>query len=446
LNLIAWTAFQKQALVAGGRALGIVCVGFLLLATVQAAEDQPPAPLSNEDFQEHSDAKVRLGRLLFYDPVLSGTYRVSCATCHHHDRASSNGFPLRNKGEVDRDEAALPDLSRYQRLKPSARHAPTLFNLGHASFTVMFWDGRVAARTADDDFDTPMGDALPKGLESALAAQALFPAVTRDELVGTIETELIAKAGDDSLAIWTALAGRVADLEGYRRLFKVAYPQGDGSVSISGIANAIGAFVATEWRADGSLYDAFLRGDENALTASARRGEELFRGKAGCSECHKGALQTDNDYHAVATPLWPHTISPNAETERFADVLIGRANATGADQDRFRFKTPSLRNISATAPYGHAGSFKTLTRFLEAHLDPEPGLRQFVKDRFGDTPPLVVSALMMEVLQRNRLKPVRLSAGEKMDLLAFLEALTDPKSLSGRLGRPEEVPSNLAVE
>ncbi|MEM1040426.1 MAG: cytochrome c peroxidase [Pseudomonadota bacterium] len=438
-----------------GARLTVLMSAFMLTVAAlgPALSDASVAPLRDDAFETHSLAKRVLGRSLFYDPVLSGSYRVSCASCHNHDRASSNGFPLQAKSVGEPDRAALPDMSRYQRLKPSARHAPVLFNLGHQSFTQMFSDGRVSINPKGG-LVTPVGDALPSGLDSVLAAQALFPAVTADELVGTVESDLTAEVRtvfdqnptSQSPAIWSALAKRVDALEGYQALFDAAYPDRSGAVTITQIANAIGAFVATEWRSDRSPYDAFLRGDADALSWEAKRGEALFLGKAGCADCHSGALQSDQAFHAVATPLWPHTITSDAEPERLIDILIGRQNATGHERDRFRFKTPSLRNVARTAPYGHAGSHETLDGFLRAHLDPEAALNTFVEERFGDTPPEQVADLVSQLLQHNQLAPVRLDPQEFSDLLAFLETLTDPASLAGRLGKPEDVPSNLAIE
>ena len=238
--------------------LGLI---FVLSVTLlaPALADAPVAPLRDDDFDTHSLAKRMLGRSLFYDPVLSGSYRVSCASCHNHDRASSNGFPLQAQADDEPDRAALPDISRYQRLKPSARHAPVLFNLGHQSFTHMFSDGRVFI-DAKGRLGTPVGDNLPPGLDSVLAAQALFPAVTADELVGTVESGLTAEAraaldqgsSPQSHAIWNALAKRVDALEAYQTLFDAAYPDRTGPVTITQIANAIGAYVSTEWRTEQS--------------------------------------------------------------------------------------------------------------------------------------------------------------------------------------------------
>ncbi|MEL6947642.1 MAG: cytochrome c peroxidase [Pseudomonadota bacterium] len=405
-----------------------------------------PEPLRGSDFQSQPAAKVKLGRLLFYDPVLSGSYRVSCATCHHHDRASSNGLPIVNKTADQPDAAALPDLSPYLALRPSARHAPALFNLGHSSFKALFWGGRVA-QGHDGRLITPAGASLPAGLDGVLAAQALFPAVTRDELVGTVRTDLAARAdAGGEPAIWAALVERVAALDAYTPLFRAAYPQSNGQMTISGIANAIGAFVATEWRADQSPYDAFLRGNVAALTASQRRGLAVFYGPGGCASCHAGALQSDQRYHAVGLPLWPVTVDLKTDEKQLADVLLGRARATGREVDRFRFRTPSLRNIAVTAPYGHAGSFPTLPEFLNAHISPTRGLRRFLRTQFGARPPQVVADLAAELVARNTMPNVRLTQQQKADLLAFLNSLTDQRSLAGVLGKPTEVPSNLSID
>ena len=419
----------------------LICLG--LCAGAIAAD--LPGSVKDGDYRTAPEAMLKLGQLLFYDRVLSGTYRVSCATCHNPDRASSNGFPTDHQSTGQVDDGAVNGLPIYDALRPSAKHAPPLFNLGAKEFQTLFGDGRVA-RLSDGTFLSPAGKDLPNGLRDVLAVQALFPAVTGDELVGTVDNDVKAVAHLGNRAIWDALADRVRDLPDYWPYFQSAYPDIGSArqIDMTHIANAISAFVATEWRSDGSPFDAYMRGDDSALAAAQRRGLSLFNGKARCSSCHGGPFQTDHQFHAVATPLWRFDADLGMSGQ---EMHRDRFALTGDEQDRFRRRTPSLRNVARTAPYGHAGSFATLPDMLRAHLDPQAGLDIYFRQRPEGTPvPSEVLAIANKLLERNELDPVTLSRQEFDDLLEFLNSLTDERSLSGRLGRPTEVPSFLALD
>ncbi|MEP0942507.1 MAG: cytochrome c peroxidase [Rhizobiaceae bacterium] len=415
------------------------------LISVPALGQGLPSPIQDTDYRTASSQMVRLGQLLFYDRVLSGTYRVSCATCHNPDRAGSNGFRTDAKPEDEGDDLAINGLPLYEALKPSAKHAPALFNLGAREFTALFSDGRVAARK-DGTFLSPAGAELPPGLTDVLAVQALFPAVTGDELVGTVDNEVKEVAHLGNRAVWHALATRVHSLPEYWAPFQAAYPQIEAldAVDISHIANAISAFVGDEWRSDSAPFDAYLNGEKTALSAQQINGLNLFYGKAGCSQCHAGKFQTDHGFHAVATPLWRFDV--DLEGGEF-DLHKDRAELTGKDADKFRRRTPSLRNVEWTPPYGHAGSFETLEAMLRAHLDPVAGLRKFVADRLGDDPiPSTIANQINALAERNELRSVSLSNTELDDLIAFLVSLSQPTVLAGKRGRPDEVPSSLALD
>ena len=340
-------------------------------------------PIDQAGYETHDEAKVELGRLLFYDRVLSGDYRVSCASCHHHRQASSNGFLLTDDDRPALDpRAAGAFLSEYRKLNPSADHAPTLFNLGHRSFDALFHDRRV--RREEGRIVTPLDDDLPPGIESLLAAQALVPAVTTGEQAGNGHGNELERATKESrAAAFRLLENRIADLPDYRPHFERAYPDielGIGRIRIHHVANAIGAFVATEWRADDSLFDRHLRG-QATITGEAKRGMDLFHGSAGCAACHANAFGTDGRVHPAIAP------SP-----KFGAV-----------------RTPALRNVVRTGPWGHFGRYDTLDTLLAAHA-PET-------------------------------KP-----DERAALIAFLKTMTDEASLKGRLGPPREVPSYLALD
>ena len=354
-----------------------------LLFVLAASDVRLPAPVDPAGYEVHDRAKVELGRLLFYDRVLSGDYRVSCASCHHHRQASSNGFLVATDDRPALDpRAAGAFLSEYRKLNPSADHAPSLFNLGHRSFDALFHDRRV--RRKDGCIVSPLDDDLPDGIESLLAAQALVPAVTTGEQAGNGHGNALERAtemGRD--AAFRLLEDRIADLSDYRPYFEAAYPgvtQGGGRIRIHHVANAIGAFVATEWRADDSPFDRHLRG-RAVITGEAKRGMDLFHGTAGCAACHANAFGTDGRIHPAITP------SP-----RFAAV-----------------RTPSLRNVARTGPWGHFGRYDTLDALLAAHAP-------------------------------------KVEADERAALIVFLKTMTDEASLKGRLGPPKEVPSYLALD
>lgn len=417
----------------------------LWLTTGSAIGLELPKPAVDGDYRSASPELVKLGQMFFYDRVLSGTYRVSCATCHNPDRAGSNGFRTDAKPDEEGDELAINGLPVYEALKPSAKHAPALFNLGAKDFTAMFGDGRVA-QLPDGSFRSPAGSELPEGLTDVLAAQALFPAVTGDELVGTVDNAVKDVAHLGNRAVWEALADRIKILPEYWPFIKPAYPELEAieELDIVHVANAISAFVAKEWRSDDSPFDQYLRGNRSALSTRQIRGLELFYGKAGCSDCHQGTFQTDQGFHVVATPLWRFDVD---FSESEFDLHSDRAELTGNDADKYLRRTPSLRNVEWTPPYGHAGSFETLEQMVRAHLNPVQGLRDFVSDRLdGDKATAAIDATIQDLASRNQLPPTKLSDPEIEDLIAFLNSLSEPAALAGKLGRPLEVPSSLALD
>ncbi|MEL7274698.1 MAG: cytochrome c peroxidase [Pseudomonadota bacterium] len=427
----------------------IACVGLALAFGLGgwAFAGSTPSPVKESDYRSYPEAQVQLGQKLFYDRVLSGTFRVSCATCHNHDRAGSNGVPLPSVVLEKPDDFATGGLPLYDALKPSTRHAPALFNLGATEFTRMFSDGRVV--------ETPRGlfahnSVLPGGLKDVLAAQALFPAVTGDELVGSVDSEVKEAASRGQDAIWEALAARVRDLPDYWPLFEAAFPdlEKPEQITISHIANGIGAFVGTEWRADSAPFDGHLRGDKAALSGQQVRGMALFYGKANCSSCHSGPFQTDHGFHGTGMPLWRFDEPfDTSEDGKILPPLPGRGRVTGKVEQRYHFRTPSLRNVAATAPYGWAGSHENLADFVADHMQPEGVATAFVAQRIGGfSPPDDLAKIVDRLESAITIKPVSLSPAEQDDLLAFLDALTDKAALKGRLGKPDDVPSSLALD
>ncbi len=153
-----------------------------------------------------------------------------------------------------------------------------------------------------------------------------------------------------------------------RRLFDAAYPEiaAGRPIAFTDMSNAIAAFIAFEWRADNSAFDAMLRGG-SALPAEAQKGMDLFYGEAGCAACHSGKFQTDQGFHAMGEPQ----LGPG-KAERFESHSrdVGRMRVTNRDEDAFAFRTPSLRNVTATGPWGHSGAWSDFVGVPRASCRP----------------------------------------------------------------------------
>lgn len=426
-------------------------LALILIASTAAAG---PLPRADAVFAEPDRAEARLGRLLFWDPILSGNRNIACATCHHPRFGTSDGLSL-GLGEggaglgPDRrpDPANLPD----QRIP---RNAPALFNLGAAQFRSLFHDGRVEADPSQPKgLRTPLGADMEAGAASVLAAQAMFPVLAPDEMAGHYGENEVSRAVSQGLlsgpgGAWDRIAKRVEAIPAYRAAFDEVI--GPRPIRITDIANMIAAFVAYQWRADDSPFDRFLRGEAD-LPPAAARGMALFYGKAGCDACHTGQFQTDHRFHAIAMPQ----IGPGkaARFERHHRDT-GRMRVTGDPADAYAFRTPSLRNVTETAPYGHDGAYATLEGVIRHHLNPVAALAgydpaQAVLPPLDGAAPCPVcgdAAEQAAIAAANELAPVALTEGETADIIAFLGALTDKGDPRRQMGVPSEVPSGLTLD
>ncbi|WP_089945477.1 cytochrome-c peroxidase [Candidatus Entotheonella palauensis] len=221
-----------------------------------------PEPVRNSDFYNNGHPnpdKVQLGKLLFFDKILSGNRNISCATCHHPLAATGDGLSL-SLGEGSLGLGVTRDpLDVFEGVKERVpRNAPPLFNLGAREFTQLFHDGRVEVDPDQPSgFRTPAGDDLPEGLENVLAAQAMFPVTSATEMAGQPDENSIADAAAmDDLAgptgVWAQLAERLRAIPEYVILFKAAFHDITEARHVSYVhaANAIAAFIASAWRAD----------------------------------------------------------------------------------------------------------------------------------------------------------------------------------------------------
>jgi cytochrome c peroxidase len=436
----------------------LVAATVAFLVDSSAALAQSPIgidPVTDADYRDGATpdaAKVELGRLLFFDKELSGERNISCATCHHPFAATSDGLslPVGEGGmgiSVTRDTGSGRDAV----VERVPRNSPALFNLGADEFTVFFHDGRVTGMPGS--FVTPAGEDLPDGLESALAAQAMFPVTSATEMAGQFPENKIAKAAADGdlPEIWALLADRLQGIPDYVARFNAVYGIAAEEITYVHAANAIAAFEEAAWRSDNSPFDQFLRGDNDAMSEAAKRGMDLFYGDAGCSGCHSGPFQTDHDFHAIATPQ----IGPGKGDGPSGHEDFGRGRETGEMEDRFKFRTPSLRNVALTAPYGHAGAYAKLEAVVRHHLDPVAALwaydpSQAVLPSRADLDALDFAVMDDEELveliaDANELGPWPATDGEVADILAFLHALTDPAMLDLRADVPPSLPSGLPM-
>lgn len=251
-------------------------------------------------------ARIALGRRLFFEARLSQDERLACATCHNPARAFADARPT---------SVGLHGRAGH-------RNVPALINRGYgASF---FWDGRAPS----------------------LEAQVLQPIDNPRELGAGVGAAMARLAGD-------------AD---YERAFIAAFGR---AINRLDLARALAAYVRSI-RSGGSRFDEYAAGRPDALTAEARLGLRLFRGKANCSACHVGPTFTDERIHNTGV-AWRHGALSDP----------GRAVVTGRSEDRGGFKTPTLREIARTAPYMHDGSIATLAdviAFYDGGGHPNPAL------------------------------------------------------------------------
>ncbi|MDW8326546.1 MAG: FG-GAP-like repeat-containing protein [Anaerolineales bacterium] len=402
----------------------------------------PPAPRAE---------LVKLGEALFWDPELSGNRDISCATCHHPLKGTGDNLSVSiGTGGVGLGEQRIR-LEERRDFIP--RNASPLFNLGYLEWKVLFWDGRLSGTPATG-FDTPASDRLPAGLDNLLAAQAMFPVTSRDEMRGLRgDVDIFGRPNELAMLpdytarpIWSALMKRLLAIPGYVELFRAAYP--DVPVEELGFqhaANALAAYQSVTFTFEDSPFDRYLHGETDAFTEAQKRGALLFYGEAGCATCHSGGLLTDQKFHNLAVPQ----LGDGKGREQPFD--FGRARETGNDCERYAFRTPPLRNVAITGPWMHNGAFTTLEAAVRHHLNPEASLRAYdpeqlapnLRETCQDDPAVLASILKTK--SANASERAALTDNQIRDLLAFLESLTSPSALNLSHTIPASVPSGLPV-
>jgi len=427
-----------------------------IFTSLEVSANKLPLPLNDSDYRSVDENEAKLGQLLFYDPILSGNKEVACATCHHPSLGTGDGLSLSlgdggkglgNKRIVDYEN--LPE----QRVP---RNAQPLFNLGAKQFKTLFHDGRVQVDLSrPSGLRTPLEEEMVEGFSSIISAQTMFPVLSADEMAGHYSENEISEAVRRGIltgegGAWDLISKRVGSVPAYSDFFIDIYDHIEVAkdIKFTDISNAVAAFMEFEWRSDTSPFDDFLEGKLN-LNISQENGMELFYGKANCSSCHAGALFTDHQFHATGQPQ----LGPG-KAARFQSHSrdLGRFRVTGNIKDKYAFRTPSLRNVELTGPWGHAGAYNELEAFLGAHIDPYLALSNYDKSNVtltkydtNDWKIMDDASEVKAIADAISIKPVIISEGEVTDLLAFLGTLTYTKAQKGRLGIPETVPSGLKI-
>ncbi len=294
------------------------------------AEFARPATVPFPPDNPYTPEKAELGRMLFFDPLLSASRSIACATCHHPRLAWSDGLPH----AVGEARTPLPFRS------------PTL--LGAAWLAAWGWDGKF------------------KSLEGVA-----FTPLSAAANMGRNEQELLHDISEDGT---------------YRAAFAKVFP-GEG-VTRGTVEKALASFERTIVPAI-APFDRWISGDEAAISESAKRGFDLFTGRAGCAECHSSWRFTDDSFHDIGT---------GSENEPGRGRLFPNSVKL-----RHAFKVPTLRDVARRAPYMHGGSLPTLDSVI-AFYDRGGGVARESRDEY--------------------VHPLALSEGERDDLLAFLQTLT----------------------
>ena len=387
----------------------VALAGCLVLASGAAlttASTRPAPPVPEEE----------LGRLLFWDPVLSGPMDVSCATCHHPDFAYADGRALSlgpgaaglGPDRVDVSDGSIP---------VAQRNSPTLLNVAYNGLDRQRRRRRGGPRFTPlpADLETVNSERAPMFWDRrarSLETQALLPLTIREEMRGDAYPEEVAV---------DSVVARLRAIPEYVSLFREVYGE-ETSIDATQIAAAIAAFERT-LVARNSPFDQFLAGDEDALTTQQRRGLDEFN-EADCSDCHRGPMLSDFNMHAEGVAENPLLAEPDA------------------GDGRFRFRTPTLRNVAITAPYMHNGMIGTLEEvlaFYDRGRSENPNVSNRRRRR-GDGDRDDVPATPGRLSGRFR-GVDDMTVQQQEDIIAFLEALTDP-DFDRTI--PARVPSGLA--
>ena len=346
----------------------------------------PPVPEDNP----MTEAKVELGRYLFYDVRLSGNGTMACASCHHQEQAFTDGLavPVGSTGE------------------PHIRNSQTLVNVAYNS--TYTWGNPVLTE---------------------IEQQVVIP------LFGEFPVEM-GVTGNEAI-VMERLEGEPL----YQQLFAAAFPEAETPITFDHTVKALSSFVRAMISGD-APYDRYVyQGDRTAMSDSALRGMNLFLSeKFECHHCHGGFNFTLSTRHAASTfreePFF-NTGLYNIDGEgAYPRGNRGVFDITGEPEDMGRFRPPTLRNIELTAPYMHDGSIETLDGVLDFYADGGRVIQDGPHAGDGRENPF----------KSGFVPGFEITAQEREDLLNFLKTLTDETFLEDpRFSDPfEDSPERVA--
>jgi len=341
-----------------------------------------PLPLEPER-NPMTEAKFQLGRHLFYDERLSGNGTQSCATCHHQDKAFTDGLVVA--------------VGSTGQLHP--RNSQTLTNVAYNA--TLTW-ANPALITLEAQMQTPLfsEDPIEQGID---------------------------ESNQD------AVLQRILDEPRYEPLFSDAFPNQGSPVTFANIIDAIGSFVRG-MTSFNSAFDHYQLGDDTALSVSAKRGQVLFFSEdLECFHCHGGYNFSDSNVDRsiafVERPFHNTGLYNIGGTGDFPANNQGLFEATGDPSDMGKFRAPTLRNIELTAPYMHDGSITSLEAVVDFYAAGGRNIESGPNAGDGRLNPFKDSFV----------NGFAITDQQKADLIAFLHSLTDHEFVTTeRLSNPWE--------
>ena len=387
-------------------------------------------------------ALAHLGQALAFDKILSGNRDISCMTCHLPSLGTGDFRSL----SIGQGASLLGADRRHPQNLFIPRNAPPLFNL-HAN-KPLFWDGRIF-QDEGGVFHTPAGSAITAAMQrvfefGTISMLPMFPVLSQEEMRAFSGNELASISKDEPAKSWEALMARLGAIPEYRSLFEKAYPgQRFNNMTFAHASNAIAGFFLSKLTFDNTPWDRFLAGNDEAMTPVQLQGAKNFM-SARCSVCHNGGAFTDNQFHNVAVAQF----GPGQGDGLGGKDDFGRARVTGNLADKYKFRTPPLRNVELTAPYGHNGAFFSLREFVahysESHLKlagfNDTGLELLLKGTVVPNFPDILAS--RDILLDGVVFPDQVID----EVTEFMKALTDPRARNLSSVMPTRVPSGLTID
>jgi cytochrome c peroxidase len=391
-----------------------------------------------------------IGRLLFFDSILSLNGDVSCASCHSPTAGFSDTLPISvgvgNNGIV----------GPGRRGPFNKRRAPRLINA--AFFPKLMWDSRVVAFSGSP-FNQDGGFSLPEpegmslsGLPHLLVAQSFIPTTTRAEMAG-----FTFNGSNEDMR--NEVARRVHRVKKYKKLFKKVFSEvkAGAPVNYEMIARALAEFQFTLTFANAPI-DRFARGERTAMTEDQKRGALLFFSRARCVVCHDVSGDSSEMFgnffpRVVGVPqILPESVNVEFDGQD-RDEDFGVERATGDPGDRYRFRIPPLRNVAVQPAFFHNGAFTTLESAIGHYMNVERSLTNYSADRVNAAFPGLNATVgprepVLERLDPFLREPIELTQEEFRQLVEFVRnALLDPRARPENLRQliPDSVPSRRPV-